>query len=138
MLQHPDQALAAAPGHGESDIGEHPLGTVPHQIRGFLSRFQNLVVSGKSYNCCCACSGVVLEAYAKQGWDFVKRALLERGYVEELSGLAEVSLATPYGAVKKFRLTLRGRFREQLRQHLPVWSWTRTKFGSTTMSLKVK
>jgi ubiquitin-like modifier-activating enzyme ATG7 len=31
-----------------------------------------------------------LDAYRKDGWGFVKRALMEAGYVAELSGLAEV------------------------------------------------
>ena len=50
-----------------------------------------MVVSGKSYDCCSACSDKVVDTYTKEGWDFVKRALNENGYVEELSGLAEVS-----------------------------------------------
>ena len=92
VLQHPDQALAPASATGEPASAEHPLGIVPHQIRGFLSTFQNLVISGKSYDKCSACSPAIIEAYATHGWDFVERALIDRGYVEELSGLAEVGI----------------------------------------------
>lgn len=68
----------------------HPLGLIPHQIRGFLTNFDNLMIRGSSYDCCSACSPKVLDAYRNSGWDFVKRALNEHGFVEELSGLAEV------------------------------------------------
>ena len=50
-----------------------------------------MVISGKTYDCCSACSEKVTDAFAKEGWDFVKRALNKKGYVEELSGLADVS-----------------------------------------------
>lgn len=103
MLQHPLGALAPGPssaGHNDDDnsnIGSssHPLGIVPHQIRGYLARFQNLLVKGASYDRCSACSPNVLAAYDEGGWEFVKRVLNEKGYVEELSGLAAVSSQTP-------------------------------------------
>ena len=91
LLQHPLGSLAPAPVPNIEDPGEHPLGIVPHQIRGFLSSFQNMIISGKTYDCCSACSEKVTAVFVKEGWDFVKRALNEKGYVEELSGLAEVS-----------------------------------------------
>ena len=90
VLQHQDKALATAPLPNSYEYGAHPLGIVPHQIRGFLSSFQNMVIRGKSYDCCSACSDNVTEAYLSQGWRFVERALNEKGYVEDLSGLAEV------------------------------------------------
>jgi len=90
LLQHPQGILAPAPSKPTDDRGEHPLGIVPHQIRGFLSSFENLVIKGKSYDCCSACSDKVIGALQSDGWEFVKRALNEKGYVENLSGLAEV------------------------------------------------
>jgi len=90
LLQHPLGALAPAPKNPTEERGDHPLGIVPHQIRGFLSNFQNVVIRGSSYDCCSACSDRITDAYKSQGWEFVKRALNENGYVEELSGLAEV------------------------------------------------
>lgn len=100
VLQHPERQHAAAPkpiaaadsssSSYERDPPDHPLGLVPHQIRGFLSTFQNMMIRGESYPCCSACSNPVLEAYQKDGWAFVKKALEEKDYVAELSGLAEV------------------------------------------------
>jgi ubiquitin-like modifier-activating enzyme ATG7 len=66
------------------------LGIIPHTIRGYLSTFSNLHVEGKPYDCCSACSDTVISAYEADSWDFVQRALNERGWVEELSGLKEV------------------------------------------------
>lgn len=91
ILQHPDGPTAPAPSSPDDDRGEHPLGVIPHQIRGYLYNFQNLLIKGKAYDCCSACSDRILEAYQKDGWEFVKKALNEPGYVAELSGLAEVS-----------------------------------------------
>ena len=94
LIQHPQGSSAPAPNNSSEDRGDHPLGIVPHQIRGFLSSFENVVVKGISYDCCSACSSKVTDAFKKDGWEFVKRALNEKDYVEELSGLAEVQRAT--------------------------------------------
>ena len=93
LLQHSQGDMAPAPKSPSEDRGDHPLGVVPHQIRGFLSNFQNVVIKGKSYDCCSACSDKVTGAFKTGGWDFVKRAINEKGYVEDLSGLTEVQRA---------------------------------------------
>jgi ubiquitin-like modifier-activating enzyme ATG7 len=94
LLQHPQGAAAPAPVAKSTERDDHPLGIVPHQIRGFLSTFENLSVTGQSYQSCSACSERVISAYREHGWDFVRKALNEPGYVEELSGLKEVSKIT--------------------------------------------
>lgn len=91
LLQHTKGADAPAPLSNRGDCGEHPLGLVPHQIRGFLSNFENIVVKGQSYDRCSACCTMVLDTYRSDGWKFIQRALNEKGFVEELSGLAQVS-----------------------------------------------
>ncbi|KAK5949069.1 Autophagy protein 7 [Knufia fluminis] len=90
VLQHPDGPRAAAPTSNNAEQGDHPLGLVPHQIRGFLSTFTNMNVVGKSYDCCSACSDRVIDAYKQDGWSFIEKALNSKDYVEELSGLKEV------------------------------------------------
>lgn len=100
ILQHPSGAAAPAPTSSMEDRGDHPLGLVPHQIRGFLSTFSTMSISGKSYNCCSACSDRIVDAYNADGWDFVQRALNEKGYVEELSGLTEVQRAAEAAAAE--------------------------------------
>jgi ubiquitin-like modifier-activating enzyme ATG7 len=98
ILQHPKGPAAPAPMSQTEDRGDHPLGLVPHQIRGFLSNFQNMSIAGKSYNCCSACSDKIVNAYKTDGWKFVEKALNEKGFVEELSGLAEVQRAADAAA----------------------------------------
>lgn len=90
VLQHPKGPAAPATSTSKDEGESHPLGLVPHQIRGFLSTFENMSVTGKSYSSCSACSDKIINAYRERGWDFVKNALNEPGYVEELSGLKEV------------------------------------------------
>jgi ubiquitin-like modifier-activating enzyme ATG7 len=63
---------------------------VPHTLRGYLSTWQTINIIGKSYDCCAACSPKILQHYESDDWEFVKRAINEKGYVEEVSGLAEV------------------------------------------------
>ncbi|EON65560.1 hypothetical protein W97_04798 [Coniosporium apollinis CBS 100218] len=109
ILQHPLRAAAPAfrpstapttdaatsssppqhPQH-EPDTFAHPLGALPHQLRGFLSSFSTLSIAGQPYDCCSACSDRIVNLYKRDGWEFVKRAVNERGWVEEVSGLAEV------------------------------------------------
>jgi ubiquitin-like modifier-activating enzyme ATG7 len=49
-----------------------------------------MIIHGKSYPQCSACSQSIVSAYKAEGWEFVKKALSDRNYVAELSGLAEV------------------------------------------------
>ncbi|KAB8345968.1 hypothetical protein FH972_023020 [Carpinus fangiana] len=100
LLQSPLRARSPAPPNRSVPRSplNHPLGLVPHSIRGYLSTWDNMLVSGPSYDCCSACSPKILSAYrgrgnggeGEGGWHFVKQAMNEKGYVEELSGLAEV------------------------------------------------
>ncbi|PQE28323.1 ubiquitin-like modifier-activating enzyme atg-7 protein [Rutstroemia sp. NJR-2017a WRK4] len=100
IVQHPLRAAAPAPKLSpnqqsgslqfERDPPNHALGLVPHQIRGFLAEFKTMLISGPSYDCCSACSPKIVNAYKQDGWEFIKRALTEKDYITELSGLAEV------------------------------------------------
>ena len=97
LLQHPLGHLAPAPAFPMEGSGDHPLGIVPHQVRGYLATFENKVIQGKSYDCCSACSNKIIDAYKDGRWAFVRRAINEKGYVEELSGLEEVHIfVTPF------------------------------------------
>ncbi|XPS69050.1 dCMP deaminase [Ascochyta lentis] len=102
ILQHPLKSLAPPPSTKATTPAPtpshpslpppfiHPLGTIPHTLRGYLSTFTTLPVTGVPYDCCSACSSTVLSAYEADPWDFVQRALNEKGWVEEMSGLKEV------------------------------------------------
>lgn len=45
----------------QSNVSEVPsaLGLVPHQIRGYLAKFENLKILGKAYDRCTGCSQYV-------------------------------------------------------------------------------
>ncbi|ORY03137.1 hypothetical protein BCR34DRAFT_492582, partial [Clohesyomyces aquaticus] len=101
ILQHPHKARAPvdssksqptpSPAHPSLPPPfVHPLGTIPHTIRGYLNSFSNMQVEGKPFDACPACSDTILKLYEEDPWDFVERALNEKGWVEEISGLAEV------------------------------------------------
>lgn len=89
LLQHPLKDKAPAAQRGD-DTSITPLGVVPHQLRGHLSSWDTVMVKGQAFDKCSACSDNILDGYRKGGWEFLKRALGEDGFVEEVSGLAEL------------------------------------------------
>lgn len=104
LLQHPLRHRAPAPKGSQGtvpdrDPADHPLGLVPHQLRGYVSTFQTLSIRGHAYPSCSACGPPILAAYRAGGWEFVQRAMLERDYVAEVSGLAEVQRQAEAAAV---------------------------------------
>ncbi|KAJ7558577.1 hypothetical protein O6H91_04G046800 [Diphasiastrum complanatum] len=95
ILHHPDGLYAPA----DQDIPvtattDQPLGLLPHQIRGFLAHFAQLMVVGHAFNKCTACSATVVQEYRLQGVDFILKVLNEPNYLEDLTGLTEMLLAT--------------------------------------------
>ncbi|KAI9338523.1 hypothetical protein BDR26DRAFT_838181 [Obelidium mucronatum] len=91
ILNHPNGQWAPADTvAGPTEPTQHPLGIVPHQIRGFLTHFSNLLVSGRSYDKCTACSAPVLEEYKRDGAVFVEKVLKNPKYLEELTGLTKL------------------------------------------------
>ncbi|KAK9365145.1 hypothetical protein V1509DRAFT_634125 [Lipomyces kononenkoae] len=95
IIQHPQGPEAPAPSPApknslrDSEF-QHPLGDVPHQMRGFLHNFQQMNIKGANYNFCSACSDPILRAWEKDGWNFVQNALNVHKFVDEVSGLADV------------------------------------------------
>ncbi|RIA85270.1 hypothetical protein C1645_782203 [Glomus cerebriforme] len=76
---------------GSTDISTStPLGIIPHQIRGFLTNFNNLLIVGQAYDKCTACSDKILEEYKSNGFEFLKRVFDSPTYLEELTGLAKL------------------------------------------------
>lgn len=66
------------------------LGRTPHQIRGSLSDFSTITLSGKAYDKCPACSDIVLNAYKEEGSKFILKALSTPKYLEDLTGLTKL------------------------------------------------
>lgn len=76
----------------EHSVDKKPtiLGSLPHQLRGFLHNFELLKLSSKNFKYCSACSIKVLKEFELNGWEFVKRALSDSKYLEQLTGLNKV------------------------------------------------
>lgn len=94
MLQHPDGLHAPAPPNNPQRVpgedegeGTSILGLVPHQIRGYLGQFRNILVTGQQFERCTGCSEKVIQAYEAQGFPLLLRVFNEEGFLEQLTGL---------------------------------------------------
>ncbi|KAJ1993187.1 Autophagy protein 7 [Dimargaris cristalligena] len=112
ILQHPLGASAPppqTPGRPEGDgrAVDPPawMGAPPHQIRGFLTGFQQRLIVGQAYDKCTACSHSVLEAYHEGGVEFLWKVFdnhrpdsvepsPEYSYLESVTGLDELKRQT--------------------------------------------
>ncbi|KAI1287021.1 Ubiquitin-like modifier-activating enzyme ATG7 [Halotydeus destructor] len=90
VVQHPLGPDAPTFTNEDDNEPEMCLGIVPHQIRGFLSRFQNILPSTAAFKYCTACSPLVISAYANEGFPFLLRAFNDPGFLEEMTGLKKL------------------------------------------------
>ncbi|XP_025070948.1 ubiquitin-like modifier-activating enzyme ATG7 isoform X8 [Alligator sinensis] len=89
VLQHPEGGYAVA-SSSDDRMNEPPtsLGLVPHQIRGFLSRFDNVLPVSLAFDKCTACSPKVLDQYEHQGFNFLAKVFnSSHSFLEDLTGL---------------------------------------------------
>lgn len=72
-----------------------PLGLVPHQIRCFLSRYNQILPACRAFDKCTACSDMVVNAYKRDGVDFLLQVFNEpSSYLEDLTGLTQMHQET--------------------------------------------
>ncbi|CAG8517241.1 14406_t:CDS:10 [Funneliformis caledonium] len=92
VLHHEKGPAAPADTNNDdlSSATSTPLGIIPHQIRGFLTNFNNMLIIGQAYDKCTACSDKILEEYKINGYEFLKRVFDSSTYLEELTGLAKL------------------------------------------------
>ncbi|XP_071985124.1 ubiquitin-like modifier-activating enzyme ATG7 isoform X1 [Engystomops pustulosus] len=89
VLQHPEGGYAVA-SSSDDRMNEPPtsLGLVPHQIRGFLSRFDNVLPVSLAFDKCTACSLKVIDQYEKDGFQFLAKVFnSSHSFLEDLTGL---------------------------------------------------
>ncbi|XP_069907204.1 ubiquitin-like modifier-activating enzyme ATG7 isoform X3 [Oryctolagus cuniculus] len=89
VLQHPEGGYAIA-SSSDDRMNEPPtsLGLVPHQIRGFLSRFDNVLPVSLAFDKCTACSSKVLDQYEQEGFGFLAKVFnSSHSFLEDLTGL---------------------------------------------------
>lgn len=91
LLHHP--LGVSAPGDQATsltDNTEHPLGIMPHQVRGFIAHYAQLVVTGQAFDKCTACSASVVREFREKGVEFILEVLNRPNYLEDLTGLTEL------------------------------------------------
>ncbi|XP_063796829.1 ubiquitin-like modifier-activating enzyme ATG7 isoform X2 [Pseudophryne corroboree] len=89
VIQHPEGGYAVA-SSSDDRMNEPPtsLGLVPHQIRGFLSRFDNVLPVSLAFDKCTACSPKVIDQYEKDGFQFLANVFnSSHSFLEDLTGL---------------------------------------------------
>jgi ubiquitin-like modifier-activating enzyme ATG7 len=95
LLHHPRKQRAPPPSQDQSKnltVAESGgiMGSLPHQVRGFLATFHNVVAVGHAFDRCTGCSASVLDAYRTKGFEFLRKGFDSPAYLEELSGLLEL------------------------------------------------
>ncbi|KAI9277433.1 E1-like protein-activating enzyme Gsa7p/Apg7p [Sporodiniella umbellata] len=86
LSQHPEGSHAPAD-TAHTEVGGSLLGLLPHQIRGFLGGFKQLLISGQAFDKCIACSAKVLAAYEQDPTGFLKRVLENPLILEDITGI---------------------------------------------------
>lgn len=94
LTQHPMGIRAAADtsakdAHLTADLESH-LGLVPHQIRGFLSRYHLVLPASLAFDKCIACSSKVIASYKEEGFSFLMKVFNVPSYLEDLTGLTQL------------------------------------------------
>ncbi|KAM5279670.1 ubiquitin-like modifier-activating enzyme ATG7 [Ctenodactylus gundi] len=102
VLQHPEGGYAMA-SSSDDRMNEPPtsLGLVPHQIRGFLSRFDNVLPVSLAFDKCTACSSKVLDQYERDGFAFLAKVFNSpHSFLEDLTGLTLLHQETQAAEVR--------------------------------------
>ncbi|KAI9143283.1 hypothetical protein BKA69DRAFT_1026812 [Paraphysoderma sedebokerense] len=98
IINHPKGIHAPAASSNDdtddSNGSKSSLGIVPHQIRGFLSHFNNVLVVGQAYDKCTACSDVIVNQYKQDGFDFLVQVFNDSKHLEKVTGLDKLHAAT--------------------------------------------
>lgn len=94
LTQHPLRMEASADtsakdAHLTADLDCH-LGLLPHQIRGFLSRYHLVLPASFAFDKCIACSSKVLASYKEQGFSFLIKVFNVPSFLEDLTGLTQL------------------------------------------------
>jgi len=105
VVQHPLGLNAPAPPVHEDQYTEDTdscLGIVPHQIRGFLSMFKEVLPSTTAFTYCTGCSPAVVNNYLNDGFEFLLKAFNDPTFLEELTGLKKLHEETDLNDVWAF------------------------------------
>lgn len=99
LLHHKDKQDAPAPSPNvgpssfsptfEASESTSPLGVMPHQIRGSIVSYTMMTPTVPAFSSCTGCCDEVVDAYEKDGFDFVKKVCCnaDGSYLEDVAGL---------------------------------------------------
>lgn len=94
ILQHPEHKYAPISSElVREQTGAHFASFIPHQIRGYLSTYSTVNMSGIAYDYCSACSKSIVDYVVQcieSDWPSLCNLLSDSSAVEKYSGLAEV------------------------------------------------
>ncbi len=94
MIQHPEGANAPASISREADEkSEGILGRTSHSIRGSLSSLEFTFPTTERFSQCTACSKLVLDEFARSGFDLLMKTASNNKFLEDLTGLSELMAA---------------------------------------------
>ena len=94
LLHHP--LGKAAPADDARDLSvptESKFGLLPHQIRGYLTHFLPLIVTGRPFDRCTACSPTIIQAYRERDLALVIDAMNSSEYLDRVTGLDALQAA---------------------------------------------
>lgn len=94
-LQHPLRHNAPASKTASLDdcSDDTLLGSVPHQIRGFLTHFCNILLTGQRHSSCPACGDRIRQAANSDLLSFVVNACNDPSFIRKASGLPDTQSA---------------------------------------------
>uniref|UniRef100_A0A8C1Y188 Ubiquitin-like modifier-activating enzyme ATG7 n=1 Tax=Cyprinus carpio TaxID=7962 RepID=A0A8C1Y188_CYPCA len=104
ILQHPEGGYAVA-SSSDDRMNEPPtsLGLVPHQIRGFLSRFDNVLPASLVFDKCTACSPIISDRLHRDGFQFLAKVFnSSHSFLEDQTGLTLLHQETQAAEVRLF------------------------------------
>jgi len=91
ILHHKEGAKAPADlAIPVSEPTSSSFGLIPHSIRGFVTHFNNMLVTGQAYDKCTGCSKLIVDEYKSKGFDFLLQVFNEPKYLEDLTGLTQM------------------------------------------------
>ncbi|XP_050813807.1 ubiquitin-like modifier-activating enzyme ATG7 isoform X1 [Gopherus flavomarginatus] len=127
VLQHPEGGYAVA-SSSDDRMNEPPtsLGLVPHQIRGFLSRFDNVLPVSLAFDKCTACSPKVLDQYEREGFNFLAKVFnSSHSFLEDLTGLTLLHQETQDAEKERGEPKERQRIPTLCQSHKRGWNRTK-------------
>lgn len=90
----PTRAGAAPEDSSDPSKSGSVLGLIPHQLRGFLAQFSNMLIVGQAYDRCTACSASIIAEYQTRGFEMLKEAFNDDSYLERATGLDKMKAET--------------------------------------------